>query len=100
MAQGFGDQAARGFVIENRHVAHLQAEVVSADEGRGIGGFPTAHGGDFLGTQLLGTAVARCKGGDGERVAEAGQQRHGAAGKKLDVVGMRVDCEDGYHVCS
>ena len=96
-AESFGDAAARGVVGEDGEVAEFQAEVARADERGSCGGLAAAHGGDFLGRQLLRAAIAGGEGGDGEIVAEGGEQSHGAAGQKLDVVGMGVDCEDTRH---
>ena len=100
LPQGFRDPAPRRIVGENRQVPHLQAKIPGANQRRRIGRFLPANGRDFLRAQMPGAAVARGEGGDGDRVAQAGQQRQRTAGQNLHIVRMRVDREDGCHSCS
>src|SRR5262249_4175299 len=90
-AQGFDHPAARRVVVEDCEIVHAETEVLGADAGGGSCGFGAAHGGDFVGWQAPRAAIAGGEGGDRDRVAEAREQRHGAAGEDLDIVGMGVD---------
>ena len=97
LAQGFGHPAARGIVVEDDQIAHLEAHVIGADV-HGCGGcLAAAEICNLVGPQVGRAAVAGRERRYGDGVTGAGQQRERATGQDFGVVRVRVNCENTSH---
>ena len=96
LAQNFNYAASRAIVAKDAEIAELRAAVFGPNTPGGLRGLLAADSGDFLGRVVAGAAVSWRHRDDHDTVSGARKLCERATSQDLDIIGMSVDCKNGF----